>query len=90
MNKTELVRVVADKTGVTLAAAGDAVNAVFEAVTDALVNGEEVAILGFGTFKVNERAARTARNPQTGAMVEVEASKAPAFKASKALKDKLN
>ncbi len=90
MNKTELVRVVADKTGVTLAAAGDAVNAVFEAVSDALVNGEEVAILGFGTFKVNERAARTARNPQTGETVEVEASKAPAFKASKALKDKLN
>ncbi len=90
MNKTELVRVVADKADLTLAVAGDAVNAVLDAIVEALSEGEEVAILGFGSFKVAERAARTARNPQTGEMVEVPESKAVTFKVSKALKDKLN
>lgn len=90
MNKTELARVVADKTDLTIAVAGDAVNAAIDAIVEALADGEEVAILGFGTFKVAERAARTARNPQTGETVEVAESKAVTFKVSKALKDKLN
>lgn len=90
MNKTELVRVVADKADLTLAVAGDAVNAALDAIVEALAEGEEVAILGFGAFKVAERAARTARNPQTGEIVEVPESKAVTFKVSKALKDKLN
>jgi len=90
MNKAELVRVVADKADLTLAVAGDAVNAAVDAIVNALAEGEEVAVPGFGTFKVAERAARTARNPQTGETVEVAASKAVTFKVSKALKDKLN
>lgn len=90
MNKTELARVVAEKADLTIAVAGDAVNAVVDAIVSALAEGEEVAVPGFGTFKVAERAARTARNPQTGETVEVAASKAVTFKVSKALKDKLN
>lgn len=90
MNKTELVRVVAEKADLTQAVAADAVNATIDAIVEALAEGEEVSLLGFGAFKVAERAARTARNPQTGEMVEVAASKAVSFKVSKALKDKLN
>ncbi len=90
MNKTELARNVAEKTGLTIAAAGDAVNAVIESVLGALENGEEVALLGFGTFKVVERAARTGRNPQTGEEIEVPASKSITFKVSKSLKEKFN
>lgn len=90
MNKTELVRVVAEKADLTQAVAADAVNATIDAIVEALGEGEEVSLLGFGTFKVAERAARTARNPQTGETVEVAASKAVGFKVSKALKDKLN
>lgn len=90
MNKTELVRTVAEKADLTLAVAGDAVNAVVEAIVNALVAGEEVAVPGFGTFKVSERAARTGRNPQTGEAVEIAASKAVSFKVSKTVKDKLN
>ena len=90
MNKSELVRAVAEKAELTQGVAGEAVNAVIEAIVDALANGEEVALPGFGTFKVSERAARTARNPQTGEAIEIAASKAVGFKVSKALKDKLN
>lgn len=90
MNKTELVKVVAEKANLTQAVAGDALSAVLEGITEALVNGEEVALLGFGTFKVADRAARTARNPRTGEMIEVPASKALAFKASKTLNEKFN
>jgi len=90
MNKTELVKVVADKANLTQAVAGEAVNAVLEGIVAALENGEEVALLGFGSFKVSDRAARTARNPQTGEVIEVPASKALTFKASKALKEKFN
>lgn len=90
MNKTELVKVVAEKADLTQAVAADAVNAVVDAIVEALAAGEEVAVLGFGTFKVADRAARTARNPQTGEEVEVAASKSVAFKVSKALKEKLN
>lgn len=90
MNKTELAKVVAEKAGITQAVAGDAVNATVEALVEALVNGEEVSIPGFGAFKVVDRAARTARNPQTGETVEVAASKAVSFHVSKTLKEKLN
>lgn len=90
MNKTELVRAVADKADLTLAVAGDAVNAVVETIVNALVQGEEVAVPGFGAFKVAERAARTGRNPQTGETVEIAASKTVNFKVSKTVKEKLN
>ena len=90
MNKTELVKVVAEKADLTQAVAADAVNAIVDAIVESLVEGNEVAILGFGSFKVADRTARTARNPQTGEMVEVPASKAVSFKVSKALKEKLN
>ena len=90
MNKAELIRVVAEKADLTLAASGDYVNAVFDAICEGLVEGNEVSIPGFGIFKVSERAARTCRNPKTGETIEVPASKAISFKVSKALNDKLN
>lgn len=90
MNKAELTRVIAEKAGATLSAAGDCLNAVLDAISEALVEGQEVSIPGFGTFKVAERAARTCRNPKTGETIEVAASKAINFKVSKALNDKLN
>lgn len=90
MNKTQLIDAVAAKTDLTKAASKDAVEAVFAAIQEALVEGGEVALVGFGTFKVNARAARTGRNPATGAEIQIAASKAPAFKAGKALKDAVN
>lgn len=90
MNKAELIRVVADKAGLTLASSGECVNAVLDAICEALVEGQEVSVPGFGTFKVAERAARTCRNPKTGETIEVPASKSIGFKVSKALNDKLN
>ncbi len=90
MNKTELVKAVAEKAELTQSVAGEAVNAVIEVIVEALANGEEVAVPGFGAFKVIDRAARTARNPQTGEAIEIAASKAVAFKVSKTLKEKLN
>lgn len=90
MNKTELVKLVAEKADLTQAVAADAVNALVDTIVERLVDGDEVAILGFGAFKVAERPARTARNPQTGETVEVPSSKAVSFKVSKSLKEKLN
>lgn len=90
MNKTELVKAVAEKTNLTLVAAGDVVNAVFGSITEALVEGQEVALPGFGTYKVAERAERTCRNPKTGETIKVPASKSVSFKVSKALNEKLN
>jgi len=87
MTKTELVDVVAQKGGMTKAAAGRAVDAVVEAVTKALSKGEKVTVTGFGTFEVRHRAARMGRNPQTGATLHIAATKTPAFKAGKALKE---
>lgn len=87
MNKTELVNVVAAKTGLSKKDADVAAKAVLDAVTEALAKGEKVQLVGFGTFEVKERAAKTARNPRTGETIEVAASKVPAFKAGQALKD---
>jgi DNA-binding protein HU-beta len=90
MNKNELAGVVADKAGITKAQASDAIDATLEAIVKALKSGDEVRLLGFGNFVVAQRKATTARNPQTGATVNVPASKAPKFKPGKALKDAVN
>ncbi|PEK06547.1 HU family DNA-binding protein [Bacillus toyonensis] len=87
MNKTELVKVVADKAELTQKDAATATQAVLDAITNTLANEEKVQILGFGTFEVRERSARTGRNPQTGEEMQIAASKAPAFKAGKELKE---
>jgi len=90
MNKQELVTMLSDKTNVTKAAAERFLNSFIETVSDALVEGDKVQIIGFGTFETRERAARTARNPQTGEAMKVAAKRAPAFKAGKAFKDAVN
>ena len=90
MNKSELIDRIAESADLSKADAGRALDAAIEAVTAALKNGEQVALVGFGTFVVKERAARTGRNPQTGKEITIAASKAPAFKPGKALKDALN
>ncbi|MBQ7203013.1 MAG: HU family DNA-binding protein [Eubacterium sp.] len=87
MNKTELVAAVAAKAEISKKDAEAAVTAVFGAITDALADGDKVSLVGFGTFEVKERAARTGLNPRTKEKIEIPASKAPAFKAGKALKD---
>ena len=90
MNKAELIDAVATATEDSKAGATRAVDAVLDTITDTLKSGGQVTLVGFGTFLVRDRAARTGRNPQTGAAIEIKASKAPAFKAGKALKDALN
>ncbi|MBJ7933154.1 DNA-binding protein [Bacillus toyonensis] len=87
MNKTEIIKVVADKAELTQKDAATATQAVLDAITNTLANEEKVQILGFGTFEVRERSARTGRNPQTGEEMQIAASKAPAFKAGKELKE---
>jgi DNA-binding protein HU-beta len=87
VNKSELIDAIATKSDISKAAAGRALEALTEAVTEALKNGESVALIGFGTFSVKARAARTGRNPQTGAAIEISAANVPGFKAGKALKD---
>ena len=87
MNKTELCAAVAAKTGMTRKDAEAAVTAVIDVIGESLKDGEKVAIVGFGTFEVKDRPARKGRNPRTGEEIEIAASKAPAFKAGKALKD---
>ncbi|MBE6835930.1 MAG: HU family DNA-binding protein [Ruminococcaceae bacterium] len=87
MNKSELIAAVAKKADLSKKDAEAAVNATVEAVTKALKKGEKVQLVGFGTFEVRKRAAKQARNPQTGAVIKVPATKVPAFKAGKALKD---
>lgn len=87
MTKVELIRQIADKAGIKQKDAEKALNAFTETVTEALKNDDKVTLVGFGTFEVSERAARTGRNPQTGEPVEIAASKLPKFKAGKALKD---
>ncbi|MFK5586008.1 HU family DNA-binding protein [Lactobacillus delbrueckii] len=86
-NKAELVSEVAAKTKLTKKDVSEAVDAVFEAIQEDLAKGEKVQLIGFGTFEVRDRAARKGRNPQTGDEIEIPASKVPAFKPGKALKD---
>lgn len=90
MNKTELVAAVAEQAGLSKRDAEAAVKAFTDVVAEALKAGDKIQLVGFGTFEVSERAARTGRNPQTGAEMTIAASKAPKFKAGKALKDSLN
>lgn len=90
MNKTELIEAVAAKANLKKKDAEAAVNATFEAITASLKKGEKVQVIGFGSFDVKKRAARTGRNPQTGAAIKIKASKSPAFAAGKALKDAIN
>lgn len=90
MNKTELVAAIAEEAGLTKADAARALDATVATVTKALSSGDTVAIIGFGTFKVGERAARTGRNPQTGAEMQIPAAKVPKFSAGKALKEAVN
>ena len=90
MNKNDLVGVVADKATITKAQAAEAVDAVFEAITGSLKSGEEVRLVGFGTFSVSKRKASTGRNPRTGEKMEIKASTQPKFKAGKGLKDAVN
>ena len=90
MNKTELIDAMASKTGMTKKNAKAALNAFVETVSEELVKGGKVALTGFGTFEVSERAEREGRNPQTGETMKIAASKAPKFKAGKVLKDQVN
>ncbi len=90
MNKSELGERLADRAGMTKAAAKNAVEGLFEVIGEALANGEDVRILGFGTFETRARPARTARNPRTGESMEIPASTAPTFKAGKPLRDAVN
>ncbi len=87
MNKTELIAAVAEKTGLTKKDAERVINATFETVTASLAKGDKVAISGFGNFEVKAREARVGRNPRTKETIEIPATKLPAFKAAKALKD---
>jgi DNA-binding protein HU-beta len=90
VNKTELIDRIAESADISKASAGRALDAALEAVTDSLKQADPVALVGFGTFTVRERAARTGRNPQTGQPIQIAAAKVPAFKPGKALKDALN
>ncbi|MGN1301362.1 MAG: HU family DNA-binding protein [Clostridia bacterium] len=90
MNKAELIAAVAAKTGDTKKGVEASVNAFVDVVTEALVKGDKVQLVGFGSFEVRKRAARKGRNPQTKEEIKIPASKAPVFKAGKALKEKVN
>lgn len=90
MNKAELVDAVAESADISKAAASRAVDGLVAAISNALKNGDQVSLVGFGTFSVKERAARTGRNPRTGDTINIAASKNPVFKAGKALKDAVN
>lgn len=91
MNKTDMIKVVTSKIeGATQKDIGVVVDTVFDTIKDTLVSGDKVSIAGFGIFEVTERAARTGRNPQTGAEMQISASKSPKFKVSKSFKDAVN
>ena len=90
MNKAEFVAAIAEEAGLTKKDADAAVKAFTEVVTEELKKGEKIQLTGFGTFEVSERAARSGRNPRTGETMKIKASKAPKFKAGKALKDAVN
>ena len=90
MNKSELVAAMAEKANVSKKDAEESLNAILDAVKDAMVKGDKVQLVGFGSFEVRTRAARKGKNPQTGAEMKIPACKAPVFKAGKALKDVVN
>ena len=90
MNKTEFIAAVAAQAELSKKDADKAVNAVLAVTTDALAKGDKVQLVGFGTFEVRERSARDGKNPRTGEVIKIAASKVPAFKAGKALKDVVN
>lgn len=90
MNKSELIAEVASKSGLTISDATKVVNIVTSSITKILAKGEAVSIIGFGTFKINKRAARIGRNPRTGAELKLPAKNVPAFSPGKALKDAVN
>ena len=90
MNKTELIDAVAESADISKAAANRAVDTVLDSITQALKGGDQVTLVGFGTFQVKDRAARTGRNPRTGEPLQIAAARVPSFKAGKALKDAVN
>ena len=90
MNKSELIDAIAEEADISKASAARALDAVLSGISRSLQDGEPVILVGFGTFTVRERSARTGRNPQTGETIQISASRAPAFKAGKALKEALN
>jgi DNA-binding protein HU-beta len=89
MNKSDLIQAVAEKSGLTKKESSSAVDAFINGISDSLAKGENVQLVGFGTFEVRSRKAREGRNPATGETIKIKASKVPAFKAGKALKDKV-
>ncbi|MCW4152889.1 HU family DNA-binding protein [Halomonas sp. 18H] len=90
MNKSELIEAIAASADIPKASASRALDAMVDTVADSLKKGDSVSLVGFGTFTVKERAARTGRNPQTGEPIQISAAKVPSFKAGKALKDSVN
>jgi len=90
MNKAELIEAVAARSDLSKSDAGNAVDAVFGAIESSLSRGDSVSLIGFGTFSVSDRAARTGRNPRTGETIQIAASRAAKFKAGKGLKDAVN
>ena len=90
MNKSELIEAMADSADISKAAAGRALEGMVEAITKTIKRGDTVSVIGFGTFSLRERAARTGRNPKTGEKIQIKASKSPGFKAGKAFKDAVN
>ncbi|MCP5201357.1 MAG: HU family DNA-binding protein [Gammaproteobacteria bacterium] len=90
MNKADLIDAVADAADLSKAAATRAVDAMLDGITTALKKGDQVSVVGFGTFTVRDRAARTGRNPKTGEAIQIAASRVPGFKPGKALKDAVN
>lgn len=90
MNKTELIEAVVEKTSVSKKDADAVIKATFDAISEAMANGDKVSLIGFGNFEVRERNARTGKNPRTGEAIEIAACKVPSFKAGKALKDAVN
>lgn len=90
MNKSELIDAIASSADLSKASAGRALDAAIDAITGELKNGGQVSLVGFGTYSVKQRAARTGRNPQTGETIQIKAANIPSFKAGKALKDAVN
>ena len=90
MNRQELVQKIAQQTGQTQTAVSEVLNSFVSTVQDAVAAGDKVVLVGFGTFEVTDRAARTGRNPQTGASIKIKAAKVPKFRAGKGLKDAVN